>query len=162
MRHRFRARAGVSAVALASLASFFAACSSDEGDPTPTANHPSGNIWNELGVDEPERKEVRFADVKAPYTDIEGCKAFKSNVPDSHDCGCENCFDIQQQCDALPGCIEIAECGISIGCTDAYTCYLTPTDAKCVPIIDRWGNTGVASALSLALSKCSQENSCPR
>jgi hypothetical protein len=169
MRHRFWARSGVTAAAFAGLINF-TGCSSDEGgetgdpsaDPLAPPPRTSGTIFKDLGVDEPKRDETRFEEVAAPYADEAGCKAFDTKFPEAHDCQCENCFALQQQCDALPGCIEIAECGIEIGCTDAYSCYLTAPAGKqqCVPIIDRWGNTGTASALSLALSGCSGASKC--
>ncbi len=139
-----------------------------EGDPSETtqttqaATSASGDasIFTRMGIDDPKAPEFDFDTVAKPYDDAAGCKAFSTNIKPQHDCSCDSCFDIQQQCDALPGCIEIAECGTSIGCSDAYTCYLTPTDTKCVPIIDKWGNTGVSAALSLALATCRTNNSC--
>jgi len=162
MRQRFRTWAGLAVLGLTSTVIASACSSDDKKDTEGDGNGQEGSIFKKLGITDPERHETIFADVKAPYTDVAGCKAFPSNVKEAHDCDCEKCFDIQQQCDALPGCIEIAECGIEIGCTDAYTCYLTPAAGKekCVPIIDRWGNTGTAAALSLALSACSGTNNC--
>jgi hypothetical protein len=173
MRHSFWARSGATAAALAGLIINFTGCSSDEGeggdtqstgaDPlAPPPRSAKGSIFDDLGVDDPEHDEFIFKNVKKPYEDEAGCKAFDSRFPDEHDCACEKCFAVQQQCDALPGCIEIAECGIEIGCTDANSCYLLAPAGKqqCVPIIDRWGNTGTASALSLTLSTCTADNKC--
>lgn len=162
MRHRFWARAGASAAALAGLIGF-TACSSDGGTVEEGITVPpktGGSIFDDLGIEDPERTETRFDQVSSPYEDVAGCKAFGSRFPEVHDCTCEHCFDVQQQCDALDGCIEIAECGIEINCFDANSCYLLATNQKCVPIIDKWGNTGTSAALSLALSGCSQQNKC--
>lgn len=170
MRHRFRAWAGLCVAGLASLS--FAACSSDD-EPTDTNNEngelaprdKSKSVYDQLGVEDPKANETKYADKKAPYEDVAGCKAFDAEYPEIHDCTCDKCFDLQQQCDALDGCIEIAECAISIGCKDAYSCYLAPSPAvpdsrKCIPIVDKWGNTGLASAVSLALAACLDSNGC--
>jgi hypothetical protein len=158
MRQRFRSWAGLGAGVLICVAAFSSGCSSSDDDKgSESSNAENGSIFKKLGIKDPKSPTVIFADLKAPYADAAGCKAFPSNVQDAHDCTCDKCFSLQQQCDAIQGCIEIAECGISIGCTDAYSCYLTPIDApvnKCVPLIDKWGNTGVAAAISLALAAC--------
>lgn len=119
-----------------------------------------GSIYKALGVEDPMPDEFHFSDVEAPYDDVAGCKAFDSAFPDVHSCSCDNCYDVQRQCDALQSCREIAECGIDIGCTDAYSCYLAASDPQCVPIIDKWGNTGVAVALSLQLGTCTVDAGC--
>ena len=176
MRHRFWGRTAVAAVAFSGLINF-TACSSDgtDGDGTggngggggdsadplkPPPRSANGSIFDDLGVKEPERKESYNKDVPSPYEDAAECKEFDSAFTDVHDCACDKCFKLQQQCDALQGCIEIAECGIEIGCKDANTCYLLASNTQCVPIIDKWGNTGTASAISLALSGCMFDNGC--
>jgi len=133
--------------------------SGGEGEGT-TKWDPEISIWEFMDVEDPQPDETLYQDTASPYEDAAGCKAFENAFPEIHDCMCDKCFDVQQQCDALEGCREIAQCGIEIGCTDAYSCYLTPADAKCVPIIDKWGNTGLAAAVSLALSACSVEQQC--
>ena len=154
--------------ALVSIGALGAACSSDSSGPggpqvgsADSLATATDSIWVKFGIDDPKPPQTIYRDKAAPYPDAAGCKAFTSAYPATHDCTCDACFDLQQQCDALPGCIEIAECGISIGCKDAYTCYLTPADPKCVPIIDKWGNTGLAAALSLKLGECRTTAACP-
>src|SRR6185312_15601737 len=111
MRHRFRAWAGLCVAGLASLS--FAACSSDDqpaetGTSELAPRDKSKSVFDQLGVEDPKDSETRYADKKAPYTDPAGCKAFDAAYPAIHDCTCDKCFELQQQCDALTGCIEIA------------------------------------------------------
>jgi hypothetical protein len=122
----------------------------------------SGSIYDDLDIEDPEPAEFYFEDVPAAYEDVEGCKAFESAYPDVHSCSCDNCFEVQRQCDSLEGCREISECGIAIGCQDAFDCYLAPMagNEMCIPIIDKWGNTGVSAALSLQLGACTVAAGC--
>lgn len=150
----------------------------DAGD----AGGKGGGIYGKLGVTPPGTKKedgetapmpFDFGTVKSPYDDIAGCKAFSSDdTPKGFHtteraCLCENCFDLQQQCDALKGCQQIMKCVLDIGCTDANTCYLgpskTPADPEgkgCIEVIDLWGNGGVATALSNIIGDCSKMNNC--
>lgn len=165
MRSRFRLKILLASTGLA--ASLGAACSS-----TSTATEPSGgpdggggggdSIWTKFGITDPKPPTVKFEDVKSPYPeDAASCKAFtESAYPDAHSCGCDNCLALQRQCDALEGCKEVTECYIGIKCTEVYSCYLAPTDTKCVPIVDKWGNTGLATAISLKLTDCAVAAKC--
>jgi hypothetical protein len=70
----------------------------------------------------------------------------------AHSCMCQNCFALQQQCDALPGCQEIEKCAFDTGCNSANACYLT--NGKCVAPINNWGTGSVSTALSSNLQTC--------
>jgi hypothetical protein len=142
-----------------------------------------GGIYRKLGVTPPGAKNedgektptgFDFGTVKSPYEDADGCKAFTSkdmpkgfHAPE-RDCLCDNCFDLQRQCDALVGCQEIMHCVLEIGCTDANSCYLGPPKKPgvdpegkgCIEVIDRWGNGGVATALSNIIGDCTKANNC--
>jgi len=125
-----------------------------------------GNVFEKLGVEKPDlSNEFQFNSIPEPYPegDVDACKAFGADNPitkDVRDCSCEKCADLQRQCDALEGCLEVSTCAIEIGCNDAYTCYLIPSDAKCVPIIDKWGNTGLHTATSNRLGECTAAQQC--
>jgi hypothetical protein len=175
MPYRARDHALLSLLVSATVSIAAAACSSDDGSSPPGSGgsgsiangggggippRGSGSVYEDLGIEDPQPDEHYFNEVSASYDDVEGCKAFTTAYPDIHSCSCDNCYDIQRQCDSLEGCQEISECGISIGCSDAFSCYLAPADAKCVPIIDKWGNTGVSAALSLRLGECTRAAGC--
>ncbi len=103
------------------------------------------------------------------------CKAF--DIPDAgglhtaapanvRDCECDNCLQLVHQCDALQGCREMRQCTQDVGCSDPYTCYLTPTTtpahpAGCTPIFDKWGNTGLSTYLVNSLNTCATGANCP-
>jgi hypothetical protein len=167
------------------------ACASKSGSDTPAggAGGASGgdggqDIFGVLMIPRPATKTADgqptptpfyFDQVPAPYAagDAAACKAFSSaDLPagdhaDIRSCTCDKCFQLQQACDALQGCQQIAKCGMDINCKDANTCYLgpakTPLDPQgkgCVEVTDKWGNAGSAAALSLQLSSCAYANSC--
>jgi hypothetical protein len=140
-----------------------------------------GGIYSKLGVPPPAAsadggltpQPFDFKDVKSPYDDVASCKTFSSaDVPkdfhsDQRACLCDNCFDLMQECDALQGCQQIMKCILDIQCTDSNSCYLAPQktaldpDGKgCVEVIDRWGNAGVATALSNNIGTCSTPAGC--
>ncbi|HEX4337407.1 MAG TPA: hypothetical protein VH062_15935 [Polyangiaceae bacterium] len=165
------------------------ACSSD-ASPTANANGSGdeadgggGDIYKTVGVAPPAASAdgtatpvpYRYDQVKSPYDDGDAaaCKAFSSDdLPagfktDERSCLCDSCFMIQRECDALIGCQQIMNCILSIGCTDSNSCYLAPQktaldpDAKgCVDVIDKWGNSGVSTALSNQIGDCGKMNGC--
>jgi hypothetical protein len=117
--------------------------------------YSAGNVYDLLCVKDPAVAFFDFASVKAPYTDAAGCMAYKRTATGhaaAFNCLCQNCFTLQQQCDALPGCQEIQKCGLDTGCTDANSCYLV--QGKCVTPINNWGTGSVSTALSQMLEAC--------
>ncbi len=116
----------------------------------------AGNVYDLLCVQDPGVVPFDFSAIKAPYTTPADCKTF--NPSEGHAtaraCLCDNCFSLQQQCDALPGCQDIQKCGLDTGCTDADSCYLI--NGKCVTQINNWGTGSVATALSQMLDVCGQ------
>ncbi|MBM4362576.1 MAG: hypothetical protein FJ104_07835 [Deltaproteobacteria bacterium] len=117
------------------------------------------------GLAEDLKREFQFTSVAEPYPagDVAACKGFveaSDPIKAIHDCSCDECGDLQRQCDALEGCQEIARCAIEIGCSDPYSCYLLPVNGKCIPIIDKWGNTGLHTAISNRLGECTTAKKC--
>jgi hypothetical protein len=116
----------------------------------------AGNVYDLLCVQDPGVVPFDYSAVKAPYTTPTECKAF--NPSEGHAaaraCLCDNCFTLQQQCDALPGCQDIQKCGLDTGCTDANSCYLV--GMKCVTQINNWGTGSVSTALSQLVDQCGQ------
>jgi hypothetical protein len=147
-----------------------AACSGEDGDDGDGEVTGDVSIYDKFGIDPPpdDTPTFRFDGVASPYEDAAGCKAFDNPFPEVHSCSCDSCFDLQRQCDALEGCREISECGVAIGCSGANDCYLGPTapDPKdptkkgCVAVIDKWGNTGTATAIANLLGACTVEKGC--
>lgn len=130
-----------------------------------------GDIFVALGVDDTEglakdlEREFQFNTLPEPYPagDAAACKAFleeSDEIKAVHDCSCDACADLQRQCDALEGCQEISRCAIKIDCSDANDCYLVPKAPDCVPIIDKWGNTGLHTAISNRLGECTRAAAC--
>lgn len=115
--------------------------------------YSAGNIYDLLCVQDPGIVPFDFTKVKAPYADMAGCIAFdKTGHTAAHSCLCQNCFTLQQQCDALPGCQEIEKCAFDTGCNSANACYLS--NGKCVAPINNWGTGSVSTALSSYLQTC--------
>jgi hypothetical protein len=165
------------------------ACSSNSdstgrGQPGGTEADAGGDIYTKLGVTPPSATgddgtptpvPFLYESVPSPYDDgdVAACKAFTSpDAPanfhtEQRGCICDNCFDLERQCDALQGCQQIMKCILDIGCTDSNSCYLAPQktaldpDAKgCVDVIDLWGNAGVATALSNQIGDCEKAAGC--
>jgi hypothetical protein len=145
-----------------------AACESDSEDPTGASgsgggpaggNSGSSDIYEKLGIDRPpeDTPDFTYADLPAPYEDVDGCKAFSDRDPDIRSCACDSCFELMRQCDALEGCREMFQCMIEQECVDVNDCYF---GGKCTEIIDRWGNTGASTAISRRLGTCSRESNC--
>jgi hypothetical protein len=130
----------------------------DDGS-LPTYN--GADIFDRLCVDDPDPTTFNFSTVASPYAagDTAACTAFVAGHTTARACLCQNCFTLQQQCDALPGCREIQKCGFDTGCTDADSCYLL--DGTCVTPINNWGVGSVATALTQMLETCGQSNKCP-
>jgi len=110
----------------------------------------------------------RFDQVAAPYPDAASCKTYNSDFPATNTaarpCLCDNCFKLQQQCDALKGCREELQCVLDSGCTDIGSCYMNAPpgrpDAPCRAVVDKWGNTSIASTLVEYLGECAAANHC--
>jgi len=142
---------------------------SDDGPQyvTPDGSLPpysAGNVYQLLCVADPDETDFNFSTIAAPYADTAGCMAFNP-MSEGHAtaraCLCQNCFALQQQCDALPGCQQIQKCGFDTGCNSPDTCYLI--GGACATQIDNWGVGSVATALTQMLETCGQSASpaCP-
>ncbi len=119
------------------------------------------NVFSLLGVTDPNVPGFSYTTVASPYPDMAGCHAYDAQGHKGpHDCLCDNCFTLQQQCDALQGCKAIQKCGEDSGCTDPNSCYLIP-GAPCTTIIDQWGNGSVSTALVQLIETCGQAHKCP-
>ena len=109
-----------------------------------------------------------YSTLTAPYADVAGCMAytdpggFVAAHKARHDCLCQSCFTLMQQCDAQPGCQAVVKCEADSGCTDSNSCYLLP-GAMCVIPINQWGVGGVEVGLSQNLGTCgtSASPACP-
>lgn len=124
----------------------------------------AGNVYDLLCVQDPGVTFFAFDTVKQPYADAAGCMAVKrSGHQAAYNCLCQNCFSLQQQCDALPGCQAIQKCGLDVGCTNANTCYLYAGSGGCVAPINNYGTGSVSTALTQMLETCGQAASpaCP-
>jgi hypothetical protein len=123
--------------------------------------YTGADIFDRLCVANPNPTTFNFSTVAAPYAagDVTGCTSYVAGHTSARACLCQNCFALQQQCDALQGCREIQKCGFDTGCTDADSCYLL--DGTCVTPINNWGVGSVATALSQMLETCGQSNKCP-
>ncbi|MGH7436839.1 MAG: hypothetical protein ACRENE_14290 [Polyangiaceae bacterium] len=95
-----------------------------------------------------------YTTVTAPYADAAGCMAYNNEGHQAqHDCLCQNCFTLMQECDAQPGCQAIWKCSADANCTDANSCYLLP-GAPCVLPINNYGTGSVETGLEQALGAC--------
>jgi hypothetical protein len=123
-----------------------------------------GDIFQKLCLKHKPAKlqNVRFDQIPAPYPDAASCKTYTSDFPATNaaarPCMCDKCFAYQQQCDALKGCREELKCVLDSGCTDITSCYIN--DGPCRDVVDKWGNTSVASTLVEFLGACSVANGC--
>jgi hypothetical protein len=144
------------------------------------ATFPGGDILHYLGICQTLPQPYAYSVLTAPYPDAAGCKAFDpQGHKAAHDCTCDKCFALTQQCDAVQGCREILKCfedsscvtnkSICIvaqaampglACNASLTCYLAP-NAPCTTVIDKWGNGSVPTGLASDLALCGQSNGCP-
>jgi hypothetical protein len=120
----------------------------------------AGDVFQVLGVQNPNVPGFAFTSVKAPYATPAGCPTFDSQ--DGHAtaraCLCKNCYALMDQCDALPGCLAIHKCELDAGCTDPNTCYFS---GACSAQIDLWGTGSIATALTNSLGTCGKAHGCP-
>ncbi len=118
--------------------------------------YSGGNIYEALCVADPTiadptTKPFSFTTVQAPYTTVAACLAYNNEGhATAHNCFCNQCFTLIQQCDALEGCRETMKCGLDNNCTDPTTCYF----ASCTTVTDKWANTSAATFLSAKLESC--------
>jgi hypothetical protein len=122
-----------------------------------------GNILDFLCIAPPAPLPTPFAynTVKAPYSDVAGCKAYDAQGHKAaHDCFCQSCFTLVQQCDALPACRVILKCALDSGCNSANACYLFP-GAPCVNAINNAGTGSVATGVEDNLGVCGMAHGCP-
>jgi hypothetical protein len=130
----------------------------DDGSTLPGAC-AGPDIFMKLGITNPNVAFFDFRTVTAPYSTPAECEKFDSQGhPNVHNCLCKNCFTVQQQCDALPGCRAIQKCGADSGCMGANGCYF---GGACSAIIDQVGTGSVATGLTNALETCGSAHSCP-
>jgi hypothetical protein len=114
------------------------------------------NIFQQLCVQDPTlvdptTKPFSFDTVTAPYTTPAECLNYNNEGhAAAHNCYCNQCFALVQQCDALEGCKEIMKCGLDNNCTNPTTCYFT----SCTTVIDKWANTSTATFLTFKLEGC--------
>jgi hypothetical protein len=123
---------------------------------------PGGDIFSFLCVDPMNTlpKPFSYETVKAPYADAAGCKAYDAQGHTAaHNCLCDHCFSLMQQCDAIPSCRAIWKCAEDTGCTNANSCYLL--GGTCVAPIDHAGNGSVGTGLSQQIQTCGSSHSCP-
>jgi hypothetical protein len=121
----------------------------------------NGDIFQMLGISNPDAGVFTYNGIPAPYTDATGCKAFDSQGhPNAHNCLCDNCFTMLQQCDALVGCRAILKCAEDSGCTTANSCYLA-TNAPCQTVINNYGTGSVSTGLESDLGTCGVNAKCP-
>jgi hypothetical protein len=113
--------------------------------------------------DEDNEIVFKFSELKLPYKTDDACvdhaKKERKDTSEMTACMCEKCLELMQECDVLPGCVEIIQCSRRSNCTNEYTCYLFP-GAPCTETVDRWGNASVATAVSLQLMECAQSEKC--
>jgi hypothetical protein len=115
--------------------------------------YSAGNVYDLLCVADPGVVPFAYDTVKAPYTTPAECKTFaNADHAAARSCLCDNCFTLQQQCDALEGCKTIQACGFKTGCSDANSCYLV--QGLCAPQITEYGTGSVSTALSQLLENC--------
>jgi hypothetical protein len=118
-----------------------------------------GDVFQVLGVTNPNVPGFEFTSVQPAYTTPADCAKFDSQGHTAaQQCLCKNCFSLEQQCDSLPGCRAIHKCELDSGCTNANTCYFA---GACSSVIDLWGTGSVATALTTAIGTCGMAHGCP-
>jgi hypothetical protein len=121
----------------------------------------NGNALDYLGVCQTLPTPFAYTTVQAPYKDATGCMAFNAQGHTaSHNCLCQKCFTLMQECDSLAACQAIWKCSQDSGCTTANACYLYP-GAPCIDVINSAGTGSVATGLESNLSTCGVTNGCP-
>jgi len=126
--------------------------------------YTGGDIFQRLciqnpTVDDPSAVPFAFNSIKAAYPDATSCKAFDAQGHMAvHDCLCDKCFDVIQECDSRPGCREILKCELDAGCGDPSACYF----GACQKVIDKWANTSNDSFITYLIEQCQTANSCPK
>jgi hypothetical protein len=124
--------------------------------------YDAGDPFSLLCVANPHETDLSYSSFPAPYTGTAGCIAFNplnEGHPAPRTCLCNNCYTLQQQCDAIPGCQAIQKCAFDTGCTTVDSCYLV--QGLCAAVINQWGNGSVATALADELNICGQALSPP-
>jgi hypothetical protein len=104
----------------------------------------------------------RFSDLQLPYETSDECvehAAKRDDTTEQTACLCEKCLERMQECDVLPGCLEIVACSRETGCNGTYGCYLLP-GAPCRDVVDRWGNASLATTVSIEIFDCITQFSC--
>jgi hypothetical protein len=136
-------------ISLVAGTSLLAACGDDEGG----GDVESGDI----------PPVYDFSALKIPFESSEKCKAtFSKKYQDTSPvttCRCDQCLDKMQECEAVPGCVEIMACSNRTGCRNEFDCYLFP-GAGCQEVIDRWGNSSLATAISIDIMACTDAKAC--
>jgi hypothetical protein len=123
----------------------------------------SGDIFTCLDIPMAGALPTPFSynQVKPAYTDVKGCLAYDAQGHKaSHDCLCQKCFTLLQQCDSLTACRAVLKCAEDSGCTNATSCYLGP-GAPCITVINNAGTGSVSTGLEENLGTCGQNNHCP-
>jgi hypothetical protein len=119
--------------------------------------YDAGDVFALLCVANPNEVDFAYASLPAPYADNDtaACEAFNpldAGHASARACLCQNCFELQRQCDAVPGCQAIQKCAEDTGCNNADSCYLI--GGACTTVINQWGNGSVATGLSSMLMTC--------
>jgi hypothetical protein len=125
----------------------------------------SGNALEYLGICTTLPTPYSYTTVKPAYADAAGCMAFNNQGHKaSHDCLCQKCFSLMQQCDSLSACQAIWKCSQDSGCTNANSCYLIGNGAgapPCVAVINAAGTGSVSTGMESNLGTCGTNNGCP-
>jgi hypothetical protein len=110
-----------------------------------------------------EFEPYKFSELELPYETSDQCimhgEEERDDTSAESECMCNQCLELMQECDVLPGCVEIVACAMESGCRDEFFCYLIP-GAPCTETIDRWGNATLATAVSVALLDCAMDKEC--
>jgi hypothetical protein len=124
----------------------------------PSFNTP--DIFQFLCITNPHVVSFSFRDVKAPFSDVAGCKTqfvMSGYPPNETACSCENCFSLVQQCAALPACRAMEDCILKSGCSGS-SCYYN--NGPCASVYDNYGSGGLASNLTSLISNCFVKAGC--
>jgi hypothetical protein len=119
----------------------------------------SGDIFAQIMITKPSVSNFAYDAVMARYADVAECKMFDPRGHQAvHDCYCDKCFSLIQECDALVSCQAITKCFWDAGCTDSNSCYFSGT---CSAPVDKYGTHSVGTYLANALGTCRMNNGCP-
>jgi hypothetical protein len=120
----------------------------------------NGNALDYLGVCQTLPTPFAYTTVQGAYKDATGCMAYDAQGhTTSHNCLCQKCFSLMQQCDSLPACRAIWKCAQDSGCNTPDTCYLL--NGSCVDVINAAGTGSVSTGLESNLATCGTNNGCP-